>query len=162
MFVDNGNPWGDSHGAKWTTFGVWLLKLGVDLIYAHPNHPQSRGKNERFHRSMEDEVFTMRPLSNYADAQRAFNLWRDIYNHKRPHEGIGMNVPASRYRPSPRAMPDKLPVVHYDDATLTRKLPDNKATLSFKGHDWVMPRAFRGERLAIRPTENDGVFGIPG
>ena len=29
--------------------GVWLLKLGVAVLHSRPYHPQSRGKNERFH-----------------------------------------------------------------------------------------------------------------
>jgi len=44
FFVDNGGPWGDSSGQHWTRFGVWLLKLGVDVLHSRPYHPQSRGK----------------------------------------------------------------------------------------------------------------------
>ena len=93
FFVDNGNPWGDSQGGQWTKFGVWLLKLGIQLIHARPFHPQSRGKNERFHRSMDDEVFAMRPLADMSEAQRAFDRWRAIYNHQRPHHGIALQAP---------------------------------------------------------------------
>ena len=42
---------------RWTRFGVWLLKLGVGVLHSRPYHPQSRGKNERFHRTLKDEVF---------------------------------------------------------------------------------------------------------
>jgi transposase InsO family protein len=160
FFVDNGNPWGDSQGGEWTKFRVWLLKLGVELIHARYKHPQSRGKNERFHRSMDDEIFAMRPLRDRHDAQRAFDHWRDIYNHKRPHEGIGMRRPAERYRPSPRTMPDRLPEVCYDEGETVRKLPLNKSVISFKGRDWNVPKAFQGELLAIRPHDTDGTFGI--
>jgi len=51
VFVDNGTPWGDASGARWTRLGVWLLKLGVDVLHSRPFHPQSRGKSERFHRT---------------------------------------------------------------------------------------------------------------
>jgi putative transposase len=57
LFVDNGGPWGDSSGARWTRLAVWLLKLGVEVWHSRPYHPQSRGKNERFHRTLKDEVF---------------------------------------------------------------------------------------------------------
>jgi transposase InsO family protein len=160
FFVDNGNPWGDSQGGEWTKFRVWLLKLGVHLIHARPYHPQSRGKNERFHRSMDDEVFAMRALTSMGEAQHAFNQWRGTYNHERPHQGIGMARPCERYRPSPRAMPAKLPEVAYPEGEIIRKLPLNKASISFKGKDWTVPRAFQGERLAIRPQAKDGTFGV--
>jgi transposase InsO family protein len=62
LFVDNGSPWGEASGARWTRFGVWLLKLGVGLLHSRPYHPQSRGKNERFHRTMIDEVFALTRL----------------------------------------------------------------------------------------------------
>jgi len=52
FFVDNGAPWGDSSGQHWTKLGVWLLKLGISVLHSRPYHPQSRGKNERFHRTL--------------------------------------------------------------------------------------------------------------
>lgn len=55
IFVDNGSPWGDPAGERWTRLGVWLLKLGVAVLHSRPYHPQSRGKNERFHRTMKAE-----------------------------------------------------------------------------------------------------------
>ena len=160
FFVDNGNPWGDSQGGEWTKFRVWLLKYGVHLIHARAHHPQSRGKNERFHRSMDDEIFAMRPLANRRQAQHAFSTWRHIYNHQRPHEGIAMLRPAERYCPSPRTMPAKLPQVHYGEGETVRKMGLNAQTISFKGRDWKLPKAFQGEQLAIRPLDTDGVFGI--
>jgi transposase InsO family protein len=66
VFVDNGNPWGDPSGERWTRFGVWLLKLGVDVVHSRPYHPQSRGKNERFHRTLADEVFALRRFHDSA------------------------------------------------------------------------------------------------
>lgn len=160
FFVDNGNPWGDSQGGAWTKFRVWLLKYGVQLIHARPYHPQSRGKNERFHRSMDDEVFAMRPLANRSQAQHVFMRWRDIYNHERPHEGIGMLRPAERYRPSPRSLPAKLPSVDYGEGEIVRKLHRNKQTIAFKGKNWIVPKAFQGEHLAIRPHDTDRTYGI--
>ena len=160
MFTDNGNPWGGSQGNRWTAFRVWLLKLGVELIHSRPYHPQSRGKNERFHRSMDEEVMNLRPLATRAEAQKAFDRWRHVYNHQRPHEALNLAVPASRYRPSIRPMPAKLAQPHYEDATITRKVPATKAYIAFKGRYWKVPEAFCGEYLAIRPTSIDGEFGV--
>jgi transposase InsO family protein len=160
MFTDNGNPWGDSQGNRWTMFRVWLLKLGVELIHSRPYHPQSRGKNERFHRSLDEEVMSLRPLASMAEAQRAFDRWRHVYNHQRPHEALNLAVPASRYRPSIRPMPRKLAEPDYEHGTITRKVPATKSYISFEGRHWKVPDAFRGEYLAIRPTPTDGHFGV--
>jgi transposase InsO family protein len=160
FFVDNGSPWGDASGAQWTRLGVWLLKLGVDVWHSRPYHPQSRGKNERFHRTLKAEVFQMRRFDNLAELQQAFDRWRIVYNLERPHEALDLNVPASRYRPSSRAMPDRLPEVEYDSTEIVRSVSTTKAYVSFKGRPWKVPQAFRGECLAIRPLASDGTFGI--
>lgn len=160
IFVDNGAPWGDASGLRWTRLGVWLLKLGVRLIYARPYHPQSRGKNERFHRTLKAEVLALRRFPSLAAAQRALDSWREVYNQERPHEALGQEVPASRYRPSARAMPATLPRPHYEPGEIVRTVPASKDYVSFRGRLWKVPQAFRGERLAIRPLSNDGRYGV--
>jgi transposase InsO family protein len=160
FFVDNGTPWGDASGRRWTRFGVWLLKLGVGLLHSRPYHPQSRGKNERFHRTLKAEVFAFERFRDLAEVQRAFDRWRGVYNADRPHQALGQDVPASRYRPSTRSMPTRLPAVEYDNGEIVRTVGTTKAYISFKGRLWKVPQAFCGERLAIRPHGTDGYYGI--
>jgi transposase InsO family protein len=159
LFVDNGSPWGDSGGSRWSGLRVWLLRLGVDVIYARPFHPQSRGKNERFHRTLKAEVFATTRFSDLARLQRAFDAWRIVYNLQRPHEALNMDVPANHYQPSARSMPDKLAEIEYADGEIVRRVSANPY-VSFKGRRWRMPKAFRGERLAIRPKNQDGEYGV--
>jgi len=160
IFVDNGTPWGDASGKHWTRLRVWLLKLGVRLIYSRPYHPQSRGKNERFHRTLRDEVFAFATFHSLAQVQRALDLWRDVYNFERPHQAIGLAVPAERYKPSLRPFPAKLPKVEYDEHEIVRIVPRSKDYICFKGSFWKVPEAFRGERLALRPQNKDGLYGV--
>lgn len=160
FFVDNGSPWGDASGEHFTRLGVWLLKLGIRLIHSRPYHPQSRGKNERFHRTLKAEVFAMRRFGSLIDVQRAFDQWRLTYNHERPHQALGQDVPASRYRPSDRAMPDRLPKIDYDEHEIVRTVPATKNYVSFKGRLWSVPQAFRGERVAIRQQTSDGRYAV--
>ena len=160
MFVDNGSPWGDASGRHWTRLRVWLLKLGVALIYSTPYHPQSRGKNERFHRTLSDELFALRTFKSLAQAQHALDAWREIYNFERPHEAIGLAVPADRYRPSLRPFPVRLAEVDYGEHEIVRTVPSSKDYIRFRGRFWKVPEAFRGERVAIRPTSRDGCYGV--
>jgi len=160
MFVDNGTPWGDSSGERWTQLGVWLLKLGIAVIHSRPYHPQSRGKNERFHRTLKAEVFELQRFRDLVETQAAFDQWRGVYNRERPHEALGQEVPASRYRASSRSMPAQLPPVEYDAHEIVRTVGTTKAYVSFKGRLWKVPQAFCGERLAIRPLTADGQYGI--
>ena len=160
FFVDNGNPWGGSGDQRWTQLTVWLLKLGVTVLHSRPYHPQSRGKNERFHRTLKDEVFALRRFRNLAEVQCAFDAWREVYNLKRPHQALGQDVPVSRFRPSSRAMPDRLPEAEYGEHETVRSVPTTKDYISFKARHWIVPRAFRGERVAIRPLDTDGRYGV--
>jgi transposase InsO family protein len=159
FFVDNGTPWGDASGQSWTRFGVFLLKLDIRLLHSRPYHPQSRGKNERFHRSLKAEVFALNIFRDLKEVQRALDHWREVYNFERPHQALDQQVPASRYQPSPRAMPDRLPEIIYDEGEIVRTVPTN-AYLRFKGRRWKVPQAFCGERVAVRPLSADGNFGV--
>jgi transposase InsO family protein len=125
MNMDNGSPWGspggDSRGLS--ELSLWLVRLGIRVSFSMPAHPQTNGKDERFHRSLKAEVINGRAFVDHAHAQRAFDAWRAIYNDMRPHEAIGMAVPSARYRPSPRRSPEVLPPIDYapDDTVLTGK-----------------------------------------
>jgi transposase InsO family protein len=161
MYLDNGSPWGvPGNTGEWTRLGVWLVKLGIFLMHSRPYHPQGRGKNERFHRTLKTEVFAFDTFRDLRQVQRAFDRWLEVYNFERPHEAIGQDVPASRYRPSTRPMPKRIPEVQYDENEIVRTVPSTKDYISFKGRFWKVPQAFRGERLAIRPSDTDGSYGV--
>jgi hypothetical protein len=55
------------------------------------------------------------------------------YNSERPHEALQMEVPLSRYRPSLRAMPEKLPELEYLAQDEVRRV-NTKGEVKFKGH----------------------------
>ena len=71
-----------------------------------------------------------------------------------------MAVPADRYRPSPRPMPERLPEPDYPPGEIVRRVSSTKAYIHFKGRLWPVGQAFFGERLAIRPRGIDGQYGI--
>lgn len=155
FYVDNGPPWGGNVPGQFTPLTVWLLKHDIGVIHAKPYCPQGRGKNERFHRSLKAEAITAKPLADLKQAQRAFDQWRDLYNHQRPHQALGMHVPASRYQPSARPMPSRLPTIEYDTHEIVRKINKDHPFISFKGKACRVPKAFRGEIVAVRQRDND-------
>lgn len=160
FFVDNGAPWGEPGGDRWTRLCVWLLKLGVEVLHSRPYHPQSRGKIERFHRSLAAEVLDLQSFKDFAQIQRAFDRWREVYNYERPHEALRQTPPSDRYQYSPRTMPDQPADPEYDSGEIVRAVSTTKAYVRFKGRLWRVPKAFCGERLAIRPMNTDGLYGV--
>ena len=142
FYVDNGSPWGGTAPGQFTPLTVWLLKHDVAVIHAKPYCPQGRGKNERFHRSLKAEAITAKPLADLKQAQRAFDQWRDIYNHQRPHQALDMHVPASRYQPSARPMPSRLPTIEYDIHDIVRKIPKT-APFQLQGQSLSCPKSLQ-------------------
>ncbi len=116
---------GRSVGIRWTGLKVWLLKLGVGVVHARPcqrtRPPPCPGKGERFHRALKAEVFAMRRFRTLPEVQRAFGAWRPVYNLEQPHQGLDMQVPADRFRPSARPMPARVPNVEYDSGEIVRE-----------------------------------------
>ena len=54
MLMDNGPPWGGEPDF-YTELTLWLLRLGVQVSHGRPRHPQTQGKDERFHRTFRAE-----------------------------------------------------------------------------------------------------------
>ena len=161
MLCDNGPPWSAPHacGGGHTRLSVWLLRLGIRTVHGRPFHPQTQGKDERFHRTLKAEVLSRMDLRDLTHAQDAFDSWRGVYNLKRPHEALGMSVPASRYGPSERTYPETLPPIEYAPGEELRRVRPN-GLIKYKGTAWYVGQAFSGERLALRPGSRDGVLSV--
>lgn len=182
MLADNGSPWGvgpaligsrtqqqdendDEHAADadkrklHTQLTVWLLRYDVPVIHGRPRHPQTQGKDERLHRTLKEELLVRNTFVNLADTQRTFDQWRTLYNQERPHEALGMAVPAARYRPSLRPFPERLAPIVYDAGVAVRII-DAAGCLNFANRKWRVGKAFRHELLAVQPTALDGVFSV--
>ena len=97
-------------------------------------------------------------FSDLVTCQRDLDRWRPVYNEVRPHEALGLAVPASRYRPSDRAYPELLPDLEYPAGDLVRKV-QAKGEVSLLGRRVVLPKAFRGYPVGFRPT-GDGRFDV--
>jgi transposase InsO family protein len=159
ILTDNGSPWGDTGERSLTKLGVWLIEHGVAPWHSAPYHPQSHGKNERFNRTLNAELLNGRTFDDLAQAQHAFDTWRHRYNHHRPHDALGLAVPADRYRPSPRRFNTKVAPFEYGPDDIVR-LVDNAARIGFQARRLKASKALIGKHVALRPTDRDGVFDL--
>ena len=159
LLCDTGPPWGASGRGGITALEAWLLRLGIDPWHGEFYHPQTQGKVERLHRTVAAEVFAYRTMPDLASCQTHFATFRQTYNHERPHAGIGHVVPASRYQPSPRRFPDRLPAIEYGPDDSVRLVRDQGA-ISFHNRSFFISRGLIGLPVAVRPTTTDGQFAV--
>lgn len=160
ILSDNGPPWGTAGAEqRHTPLTVWLLDLDVGVCHGRPRHPQTQGKDERFHRTLKAEVLDGRSFRDLEQAQQAFDAWRGVYNQRRPHEALGLQTPSTRYRPSTRTMPLTVEPPAYEPQAHVRKVIDG-GWISFRGRTINCPKAFAGRYVALRDTDSDGVFDL--
>ena len=159
MVMDNGSPWGNDTEHPHTPLTVWLMRLGIAVCHGRPYHPQTQGKDERFHRTLKAEVLQGRLITDLAHCQRLFDEWRVVYNFERPHQALGNATPASRYQPSPRHFPESLPPIEYGPDDQVRKV-QAEGVVFFKGRVFRVSKAFRGLPIALRPTQEDGLWQV--
>jgi transposase InsO family protein len=156
--TDNGAPWGSpSAPGQITELAVWMIRLGIHVSYSRPYHPQTNGKDERFHRSLKAEVLERHAFTTHAHVQRELERWRHVYNTERPHEALGMATPMTRYKPSPRVMPDHLPEPEYGPGDEVLRVNSN-GVVRFRGERLRLSIALKGLYVAARPR--DGEDGI--
>ena len=159
ILMDNGAPWGNSADHPYTPLSTWLIRLGMGVTHGRPVHPQTQGKDERFHRTLKLEVLRGREFRDLQDCQSHFDPWRDVYNLERPHEALEMATPASRYRVSLRSYPETLPEIEYSPGDQVRKV-QTTGKIDFQGKVYFVSKAFRGEPIGLRATSEDGIWEV--
>lgn len=70
---------------------------GIRHLLTAPHSPTTTGKVERFHKTVRMEFLQGRTFASQEEAQAALDQWVEGYNHRRPHQGIGMEPPAGRF-----------------------------------------------------------------
>jgi len=157
LITDNGSPWGDGPGSPFTPLGVFLIDQGIRIAHSRPYHPQTMGKDERFHRSLKAEALSGPPFDDLASAARALERWRHVYNHERPHEALGYAVPADRYTFSRREFCEQPVPFEPAPGDIMRRVQTN-GRVDLNARHKRLPNAFKGRIIALRATARDGVY----
>jgi transposase InsO family protein len=165
ILTDNGSPWGVTGNqtqdglVPLSTLEVWLLRLGIRVIHGKPYHPQTQGKEERFHRTLKTELLQYEQFRDLRHCQQRFDKWRDKYNLYRPHQAIGFKVPAELYTYSPKAFPEVLSNLEYGPSDMVRKVCD-KGLISLKGKTFKLGKGLSGQWIAARATVQPNLMEI--
>ncbi len=150
MLMDHGGLWyaTQSKYLPWTQLSVWIMMLGIKIIYSGIRHPQTQGKIERYHRTLKYDLIKRRQFREIGEIQKEFDGFREEYNNIRPHEAISMEVPASKYKRSNRIYTGKVAKIEYPDRAQVRKL-NSCGVLCYKGRQWFISEALPGQRVML-------------
>lgn len=156
MLMDHGTPWWNTQSHwGWTWLTVWLMKQGIQLILSGYRHPQTQGKVERCNGALE-AALCKRGKSGEEDWQLWLDKFRWEYNQVRPHEALGMDIPARHWKPSPKAYCALPPRWEYAAGSDIRKVRENGG-VSLGGRSYFISRAFIGEYVQLQPVPRDRV-----
>jgi transposase InsO family protein len=107
LLTDNGkvftNRFGKGDGE--TLFDRICRENGIAHRLTAPRSPTTTGKIERFHRSLREEFLTGRVFVSLVAAQHELDDFIVLYNTERPHQGIGMVTPSTRFYKRDASLP---------------------------------------------------------
>lgn len=156
MLMDHGTPWWSTtngHGLTWLS--VWLIKQDVRLIYSGIRHPQTQGKVERFHRTLDERTRHQGIPSELSEWVEWADKFRKEYNDLRPHEALEMQTPSQVYRTENlHAYVANPPDWDYGDART--RLLNSRGFVDYGKERYFVCEALAGE--LVRVDDLDGLL----
>lgn len=132
---DNGPPFASIRAPRGLTqFSAWWVSLGIEFVRSRPGCPQDNGGHERMHVDVRIELQDKAEPTK-KEQQRACDDWITVFNYERPHEALGMKVPADVYRPSERRMTRYIVGGFPDGCTMARV--NKSGRISYAGDEKI-------------------------
>ena len=103
--TDNGSVYTSRFTGGRNAFEYVLPLLGVRQKNGSPGHPQTQGKTERFHQTLQRWLKARPPACDITELQRQLDAFREHYNEHRPHRALDRTTPGAAYRATPKAIP---------------------------------------------------------
>ena len=103
--TDNGSVYTSRFTGGANAFEYVLPILGVQQKNGSPGHPQTQGKTERFHQTLQRWLRARPPARTTVELQHQLDAFRDHYNEQRPHRALARATPGHAYRATPKAVP---------------------------------------------------------
>ena len=157
---DNGTPFGAAGPTGLTRLSAWWVKLGIEVEFITPGRPCENGAHEQFHRVYKAEVARC-PERGLAAQQRRSTRWLWHYNHERPHEALGMKVPAQLFGKNSRRMRGRVGLWNYPPGWQRRWVKGN-GEINWRGTRRYVGEAFVKDYVGLKPVRTgqwDVYFG---
>ena len=155
--TDNGSPFASVALAGLSALSVWWIKLGIWPERIAPGKPQQNGRHERMHRTLR-EATAQPPSRTLGLQQRAFDKFREEYNHERPHQALEMKTPGEFYQPSGRCYPQRVKTPEYNSGLLVRGVGEC-GRIRWSGERIFITKTLGHEPIGLQGID-DGIWKI--
>lgn len=145
--ADNGSPFGSGGALGLTRLSAWWVKLGIRMEFITPGRPGENAAHEQFHGVYQREAVSPPAQTMHGQKQKTERC-RRRYNEERPHESLGMRVPAEVYYRSRRRLKPIGPW-RYPRGWESR-LVKGHGVISLEGRSRFVGEAFEGERVGLK------------
>jgi putative transposase len=149
---DNGSPFASCSAGGLTRLSARWAKMGIVLERIEPGRPQQNGRHERMHRTLTQQACTP-SAADPKEQQERFDVFRQEFNHERPHEALGQTPPAQVYTPSPRPFVEPKDDPDYGDAEVRRVRSSGE--IKWRNAMLFVSEALIGEAVGLT-QRNDG------
>jgi len=146
--TDNGGPFASTGPAGLSRLSVWWTTLGIEVEFIRPGHPEENGAHEQMHRVFKAETIRSPALTRQGQQHRTTG-WVRNYNRLRPHEALGQEVPANRYRKSSHRLTRQHRVLNYPVGWQQRQVRSN-GEIRWRGRRRFVGEAFVRRRIGLK------------
>ncbi len=153
ILTDHGSPWwGNRNNHGLTRLSVRLMNQGIKLYFSGIRHPQTQGKVERFHRTLNEYIC-------HHGRPKTIDRWKEFlefflyeYNHVRPHEALDMNTPNTHYLPSRKTYTPNPQRWEYPVGAVVSEL-NGQGCLTYKQRRYFVSEALENQQVRIEQID---------
>jgi len=145
VLSDNGLAFSGKHRGTMVEVERHLAAAGVATIASSVYHPQTCGKNERAHQTLQKWLAKQPAPETLAELQALLDEYRVMYNNRR-HQGIGGQTPQQRFDATAKATPTgQAP----GPAGVTTRPVSTTGVIAFSGCSIVLGRRWAGQTAIV-------------
>ena len=152
IHADQGRPWAGPGPAWLSQLSAWWVSLGIRPTFSRRARPGDNAAHEQWHRELKADT-TSPPASSPPAQQRRFGRWLRVYNLQRPHEALGLRVPAQFYHRSRRPYRGARPPRYLHGWAVRRVRPNGE--IYWAGRSRFIGEAFVRQPVALQPWRRD-------
>ena len=145
VLSDNGLAFSGKHRGRMVELERHLAQRGVHTIASSVYHPQTCGKNERAHQTLQRWLRARPAASTLAELQHLLEQYRTIYNNRR-HQSLNGQTPQQRYDARAKATP---PAGRHAVSGRTERPVSATGVIAFAGCSIIIGRRWAGQSAHV-------------